>query len=60
MSFALSLTALRCLLWDAEYALSKGLKVMYCIGESLDERNANKTIEVLKSQVRTIPPSQKA
>ena len=35
----------------AEYALSKGLKVIYCIGESLDERNAGKTIDVLKSQV---------
>mmetsp|Transcript_26446 Transcript_26446/g.62552 ORF Transcript_26446/g.62552 Transcript_26446/m.62552 type:complete len:250 (-) Transcript_26446:68-817(-) len=37
-----------------EYALSKGLKVMYCIGESLDERNANKTIEVLKSQIEPV------
>eukprot|EP00287_Rhodomonas_sp_CCMP768_P004768 CAMPEP_0196726438 /NCGR_PEP_ID=MMETSP1091-20130531/7705_1 /TAXON_ID=302021 /ORGANISM="Rhodomonas sp., Strain CCMP768" /LENGTH=249 /DNA_ID=CAMNT_0042068885 /DNA_START=30 /DNA_END=779 /DNA_ORIENTATION=- len=37
-----------------EYALSKGLKVIYCIGESLDERNAGKTIEVLKSQVEPI------
>jgi len=37
-----------------EYALSKGLKVIYCIGESLDERNAGKTIDVLKSQVEPV------
>ncbi|KAJ1495741.1 triose-phosphate isomerase [Baffinella frigidus] len=33
------------------YALSKGLKVLYCIGESLAEREAGKTLEVCKSQL---------
>jgi len=36
------------------YSLSKGLKVMFCIGESLADREAGKTLEV------TPPPSPRA
>jgi len=43
-----------------EYALSKGLKVIYCIGESLDERQAGKTIEVCKSQLEPVKELLKA
>ena len=34
-----------------KYALEKGLKVILCIGEKLDEREAGTTNEVLKSQL---------
>jgi triosephosphate isomerase (TIM) len=37
-----------------EYALSKGLKVIFCIGESLAEREANKTREVCISQLEPV------
>ncbi|OEU74572.1 MAG: triose-phosphate isomerase [Desulfuromonadales bacterium C00003068] len=33
-------------------ALSAGLKVIFCIGETLTERNENRTFEVLESQTR--------
>lgn len=33
-------------------ALSEGLKVIFCIGETLTERNENRTFEVLESQTR--------
>jgi triosephosphate isomerase (TIM) len=36
------------------YALSKGLKVMYCIGESLAEREAGKTKDVNISQLEPV------
>ena len=36
------------------YALSKGLKVIYCIGESLEQREANKTKEVNISQLEPV------
>jgi triosephosphate isomerase len=34
-----------------KYALDKGLNVILCIGEKLDEREAEKTNEVLKAQL---------
>lgn len=37
-----------------QYALSKGLKVMACIGESLEEREANKTLDVCFAQLKAI------
>mmetsp|Transcript_67633 Transcript_67633/g.180797 ORF Transcript_67633/g.180797 Transcript_67633/m.180797 type:complete len:249 (-) Transcript_67633:83-829(-) len=37
-----------------EYALSKGLKVIFCIGESLQEREAGKTKEVCISQLEPV------
>jgi triosephosphate isomerase len=33
-------------------ALSEGLKVIFCIGETLTERNENRTFEVLEKQIR--------
>lgn len=38
----------------AEGALRQGLKVVYCIGETLDEREAQKTDSVLQAQLSTI------
>lgn len=35
----------------ADYALQCGLNVMFCIGETLDEREAGETFEVLERQV---------
>lgn len=32
-------------------ALDKGMKVIFCIGEKLDERESDKTNEVLKKQL---------
>ncbi len=43
-----------------EYALSKGLKVIYCIGESLAERDANQTREVCVSQLEPVKSLLKA
>eukprot|EP00960_Hanusia_phi_P078258 768799-Hanusia_phi.AAC.4 len=37
-----------------EYALSKGLKVIFCIGEKLEERNGGKTLDVCKSQLEPV------
>lgn len=36
----------------AAYALSKGLKVMACVGELLEEREAGKTNEVVFRQLK--------
>lgn len=38
------------------YALSKGLSVIYCIGEKLEEREANQTLEVNARQMQVGPP----
>ena len=35
----------------AEYALGKGMSIIACIGESLEEREAGKTLEVVQAQV---------
>jgi triosephosphate isomerase len=32
-------------------AISSGLKVIFCIGESLEERKAGRTLEILKRQL---------
>eukprot|EP00126_Sphaerothecum_destruens_P002039 Sdes_comp15485_c0_seq2m4405 len=37
-----------------QYALSKGLQVIACIGEHLEERNANKTKEIIFKQLAAI------
>lgn len=34
-------------------ALAEGLQVIFCIGETLTERNENRTFEVLEKQIRT-------
>lgn len=36
------------------YALSKGLSVIYCIGEKLEEREANQTLEVNARQMQAL------
>ena len=33
-----------------EYALSKGLKVILCVGETLEQRESNKTFDVISNQ----------
>ena len=38
-----------------QYCLEKGLSVILCIGEKLEEREANKTFDVVASQVSTSP-----
>ncbi len=38
-----------------QYCLEKGLSVILCIGEKLEEREANKTFDVVASQVSTRP-----
>lgn len=35
-------------------ALQNHLKVIYCFGETLEEREANKTIDVIKNQLESI------
>jgi triosephosphate isomerase (TIM) len=35
----------------AKYAIENGLSVIYCIGETLDERKAEKTIAVVQKQI---------
>lgn len=35
----------------AKYAIDSGLAVIYCIGETLDERKADKTIVVVQNQI---------
>jgi len=42
-----------------EKALAAGLRVMFCIGETLAEREANKTDEVNKRQIAAVIPSVK-
>ena len=41
----------------AEAALKAGLKVIICIGETLDERNAGKALEVTEKQIKGSVPS---
>ena len=36
-----------------EYALSKGLKVILCVGETLEQRESNDTFNVISKQVGT-------
>ncbi len=38
--------------WKIRAALSEGLQVIFCIGETLTERNENRTFEVLEKQIR--------
>ena len=38
-------------------ALSKGLNVILCVGETLEEREANKTFSVLETQITAAPPA---
>lgn len=35
----------------AKFAVDNGLKVIYCIGETLDEKKAEKTIQVVQKQI---------
>ena len=37
-----------------EYALSKGLKVILCVGETLEVREANQTFDVIAQQVKPV------
>jgi triosephosphate isomerase len=37
-----------------EYALSQGLKVCLCVGESLRERECNETAQVVSRQVQAV------
>jgi triosephosphate isomerase len=41
-------------------ALKQGLNVIYCVGEKIDEREGNKTDEVLKTQVTALAEKLKA
>lgn len=34
-----------------KYAIDNGVKVILCVGETLDERKANKTVDVVKAQL---------
>lgn len=36
------------------YALSKGLKVIACVGETLEQREGGKTLEVVSDQIKAI------
>lgn len=36
------------------YALSQGLKVMLCVGETLQQREANQTAAVVAAQVKAV------
>lgn len=38
----------------AKDALENGLKVIFCIGETLEERDSNKTLDVLKKQLQPL------
>lgn len=38
----------------AEYALNQGLKVIYCIGELLSEREAGDTLKVCERQMNAL------
>jgi len=42
----------------AESALKAGLKVIICVGETLEERRAGKALEVTEKQIRASVPSQ--
>lgn len=37
-----------------EYALSKGLKVILCVGETLEQRESNQTFDVISKQVKPV------
>ncbi|KAL3147535.1 hypothetical protein ABBQ38_014589 [Trebouxia sp. C0009 RCD-2024] len=37
-----------------QYALSKGLKVILCVGETLDQRESNQTFDVISKQVQPV------
>jgi triosephosphate isomerase len=43
---------LQCIADKVAYALSKGLGVIYCIGEKLEEREAGNTMAVNASQLK--------
>ena len=36
------------------YALSKGLKVIACVGETLEQRESGTTVEVVAAQTKAI------
>ena len=38
-----------------EYALSKGLKVILCVGETLEQRESNQTFDVISKQASSCP-----
>ena len=40
------------------YALSKGLKVIACVGETLEQREAGTTMEVVAAQTKAIAGKQ--
>lgn len=37
-----------------QYALSKGLKVILCVGETLEQRESNQTFDVISKQVQPV------
>jgi len=37
-----------------QYALSKGLSVILCVGETLEQRESNQTFEVISKQVQPV------
>ena len=37
-----------------EYALSKGLKVILCVGETLEQRESNQIFDVISKQVKPV------
>ena len=37
-----------------EYALSKGLKVILCVGETLEQRESDQTFDVISKQVKPV------
>ena len=39
------------------YALSKGLKVIACVGETLEQRESGTTVEVVAAQTKAIAGS---
>lgn len=39
----------------AKSALNYGLILVHCVGEKLDERDANKTLDVVRSQLKELP-----
>lgn len=45
------------LLEKTQTALSLGLKVIFCVGETLEERESGKTMDVVKAQLNNLPAS---
>lgn len=43
-----------------EFALANGVKAMPCIGETLEDREANKTMDVIKAQLEAIKAANKS